>query len=88
MGLFIFKTLLVGTFLSSDMRNLSVCSKGGSNLPLLFLLGLPGRDLGVESERGLLRFVARLKRLSSFKSSLFNEIRTKVKHRGLAREYI
>ena len=85
-GLLIFKTFLVGTFFSSEMRNLSVCSKGGSNLPPLFLLGRLGRSFSDEFEIGLLVLVdleiagnvlnfllvlvVRLNVLSSFKRSL------------------
>ena len=81
-GLLIFKTLLVGIFASSAMRNLNVLSKGGNNrppldffrfldLPVLFLFATAGNVL---NRFLFLLLLFRLKSLSSPKSSLFNEI--------------
>ena len=77
MGLLIFTTFLVGILLSSDIRNLKVLSNGGSNLPFLFLFGFLLRGFNLVPERDLLLLLARLKSLSSPRSSLIQIVMKK-----------
>ena len=80
-GLLIFKTLLVGIFVSSAMRNLNVLSKGGNkrppldffrflDLPVLFLFATAGNVL---NRFLFLLLLFRLKSFSSPRSSLFHD---------------